>query len=123
MPAKKPAVPPADKLALYDKLVALFPDVERKGAGLPYTSLHGNMFSFLNAEGSMGLRLPATEREVFLKKHGTQLFEAHGTVLKEYVTIPDALLRKTAELKKHFEESLAYARSLKPKPTKRPAKK
>jgi hypothetical protein len=123
MAAKKPALPPADKVALYEKLVALFPDVERKGASLPYTSLNGNMFSFLNAEGAMGLRLPPTEREAFLKKHKTRLFEAHGTILNEYVTIPDALLRKTSELKKHFEESLVYARSLKAKPAKRAAKK
>lgn len=117
--SKKPAAPPADKVALYEKLVALFPDVERKGASMPYTSLNGNMFSFLSAEGSMGLRLPAAEREAFLKKHKAQLFEAHGTILKEYVTIPEALLRKTSELKRYFETSLAYARTLKPKPTKK----
>jgi hypothetical protein len=123
MPSKKPAPPPAKKVALYEKLIALFPDVELKGASMPYTSLHGNMFSFLNGEGSMGLRLPASEREAFMKKYKTALFEAHGATLKEYVTVPDALLGKTNELKKHFEESLAYARSLKPKAAKRLAKK
>ena len=44
----KTATPvPAEKLALYEKLVATNPDVARKGAKTPYTSLNGHMFSFL----------------------------------------------------------------------------
>jgi hypothetical protein len=42
--AKKNNVPP-EKLVLYEKLVATNPDIERKGASVPYTSLNGNMFS------------------------------------------------------------------------------
>ena len=67
---------------------------------MPYTSFNGNMFSFLDKHGSCGIRLPEKEREDFLKKYKTKLFETHGTVLKEYVTVPDDLLQKTKELKK-----------------------
>jgi hypothetical protein len=35
---------------------------------MPYTSLNGHMFSFLTETGTMALRLPAGEREAFLKK-------------------------------------------------------
>lgn len=116
----KPATEiPADKLALYDKLVALNPTVERKGAATPYTSLNGRMFSFLTETGTMALRLPKEEREAFLKKHKTKLCERYGTVMKEYVEVPDALLKKTRELQKSFAVSLAYIGSLKPKPTTR----
>jgi hypothetical protein len=110
---------PADKLLLYEKLVATNPEVERKGAAVPYTSLNGHMFSYLNANGTMALRLPAGEREAFLAKYRTRLFEAYGIVQKEYVEVPEALLRKTAELKKYFDISHAYVGSLKPKPTTR----
>jgi hypothetical protein len=110
---------PADKLRLYEKLVATNPDVERKGAAVPYTSLNGHMFSYLNATGTMALRLPAGEREAFLEKYKTRLFEAYGIVQKEYVEVPDALLKKTAELKKYFDISYGYVASLKPKPTTR----
>ena len=49
MPAKnKEATTPAEKVELYNKLVATIPAVERKGASMPYTSLNGNMFSFLD---------------------------------------------------------------------------
>ena len=45
--------------------------------------------------------------------------------MKEYVDVPEALLKKTGELKKYFDLSFAYVSSLKPKPTtkKKAAKK
>lgn len=114
---------PAAKLALYEKLVATNPRVERKGAATPYTSRGGHMFSFLTKEGKLALRLPADEREAFLKKYRTRLCEQHGHVLKEYVQVPDALLKKTRELKKFFDLSYAYVGTLKPKATTRKKKK
>jgi TfoX/Sxy family transcriptional regulator of competence genes len=104
---------------MYEKLVASIPGVERKGAAMPYTSLNGHMFSFLTESGTMALRLPERERDAFLRKYKAKLCERHGTVMKEYVEVPDSLLKKTAELKKHFTASIAYVRSLKPKPTTR----
>ena len=48
----------------------------------------------------------------------------YGALMKEYVEIPDALLAKTAELKKYFAASYAFVASLKPKATtKKSAKK
>jgi hypothetical protein len=115
---KKNNIPP-EKLKLYEKLTGTNPDIERKGATVPYTSVNGNMFSYLHASGGLALRLPAGERERFLEKYKTKLFDAYGMVQKEYVTVPDALLAKTKELKPYFEMSYEYAKSLKPKPTKK----
>jgi TfoX/Sxy family transcriptional regulator of competence genes len=81
------------------------------------------MFSFLTKEGKLALRLPEGEREAFLKKYKTTLCEQHGTVLKEYVLVPDALLARTRELQAYFNQSYAYVASLKPKPTTRKNKK
>ena len=119
----KAAAAPADKLELYEKLLATNPRVQRKGATMPYTSLNGHMFSFLTKTGTLALRLPTEERDAFLKKYKTQLCEQYGTVMEEYVEVPDALLKKkTQELKKYFELSYAYVGSLKPKPTTRKKK-
>ena len=124
MAIKPAASVPADQLALYEKLVATIPQVERKGATMPYTSRNGHMFSVLTMEGTLALRLPEKEREAFLKKYKTKLCEQHGVVMQEYVVVPDSLLAKTAELKKFFGLSYAYVGSLKPKETKaKPAKK
>lgn len=112
---------PADKLALYEKVVAAIPGLERKGASNPYTSLNGHMFSRLDPSGKLALRLPADEREKFLKKYKTTLFESYGVVQKEYVPVPDSLLKNTSELKRYFELSWRYVQTLKPKPSKKSA--
>jgi TfoX/Sxy family transcriptional regulator of competence genes len=117
--SKAAAGAPADKLALYEKLVATNPKVERKGAAFPYTSLDGHMFSILTKTGTLALRLPAAERDAFVKKYKTKLSVQYGTVMKEYVEVPDALLKNTRELKKFFDLSCGYVSSLKPKPTTR----
>lgn len=111
----------AASLALYEKLVATNPKVERKGATMPYTSLNGHMFSLLTKEGWLALRLPSDAREAFLRKYQTKLCVQYGTVMKEYVEVPDALLKKTQELRKYFDLSYAYVGSLKPKPTTKKA--
>src|ERR1700733_14707838 len=101
------AAVPAEKLELYEKLVATNPNVERKGATVPYTSLNGHMFSYLSKEGKLQLRLPAVEREAFLKKYKAKLSEEYGVVQPEYVEVPDSLLASTRELKKFFDCSYA----------------
>src|ERR1700684_2156942 len=102
MSTKKKCNIPADKQVLYDKLLATHPKIERKGAANPYTSLNGHMFTLLGQSGAMALRLPQDEREQFLKKYKTPLFEAYGAVMKEYVTVPDALLKNTKALQPYL---------------------
>ena len=116
---KAPSEVPAEKLELYDKLVATLPGVPRKGATVPYTSVNGHMFSYVSKTGTLALRLPAEARDAFLKKYKTTLCKQYGIVQKEYVEVPDALLKKTAELKTYFAMSFAYVSSLKPKPKKK----
>jgi TfoX/Sxy family transcriptional regulator of competence genes len=115
MPAKKKSAT-NDRTALYEALIASIPAIERKGDANPYTSLNGNMFTLLHQQ-KLAIRLPETEREKFLKKYQTKLFEAYGTVMKEYVAVPDELLEDTKELKKYLASSYEYAKTLKPKPT------
>ena len=110
---------PPDRLEAYDRLIATQPGIERKGATLPYTSVHGHMFSFLTATGTLALRLSRADREAFIERHATRLHEAHGTVMKEYVTVPDALRADTESLSRDFAAGFAYVASLKPKPTRR----
>lgn len=115
----QPAHPHPDKLALYEKLVATRADVALKGATVPYTSINGNMSSYLSKQGKLALRLSGTDIEMFLKKYKAKLCDAYGVVQKDYVEVPDALLGKTAQLKKHFDASVAYVASLKPKAGKK----
>ena len=110
---------PEQQLEAYTRLVAGHPEIERKGATVPYTSVNGHMFSLLDKTGSMGLRLSRDEREAFLAKYETALFEQYGAVMKEYVSVPGALLDNTGELQPYLEASYVYVKSLKPKPTRK----
>jgi len=107
---------PNEQEALYDKLIATIPEIERKGDANPYTSLNGNMFTLLH-QSRLAIRLSEIERDKFLKKYKTALFEAYGTVMKEYVAVPDNLLANTRELQKYLKLSYEYAKTLKAKAT------
>lgn len=113
----KNTIPP-EKLALYDQLIASHPSIERKGVTMPYTAVNGNMFTYLSPEGSLAIRLPGEEREKFLEKYKTTLYVSQGTTLKEYVTVPDELLKNTEELRPYLDLSYAYIKTLKPKAPK-----
>ena len=108
---------PIDKVELYEKLIATNPNVERKGATVPYTSVNGNMSSYLSKDGKLALRLPEQKRAEFLTKYKAKLCEAYGKVQPEYVEVPDSVLSSTRELKKYFDASYEYVSSLKPKAT------
>ena len=114
-----PQPPPDRAVQLYEALVATHPDIERKGKTSPYTSVNGNMFTVLSADGTLGMRLAGADREAFIATYGTGLYRAHGTVMKEYVAVPAELLAQTAELAPYLAKSYNYAKSLKPKPTTR----
>lgn len=109
----------AERLKLYEKLVATNPAAQRKGATVPYTSINGHMFSYLGKTGELALRLPPDTLQAFLKKYKTCLCQQYGVVQKEYAMVPDKLLPKTKELKRYFDLSYEYVSSLKPKPSKK----
>lgn len=102
-------------------MLKTIPEIQRKGAANPYTALNGNMFTLLLQSKSLAIRLPKTEREEFLNKYKTKLFEAYGAVMPEYVAVPDPLLQDTKALQKYLKLSYEYAKTLKPKPTKKKA--
>jgi TfoX/Sxy family transcriptional regulator of competence genes len=118
VPVSRKNAIPSEKVALYEKLIATVPEIERKGAANPYTAVNGNMFTLLHQSQTLAIRLPDGKREEFLKKHKTKLFEAYGAVMKEYATVPDSLLKNTKELQKYLAASYEYAKMLRPKPTK-----
>ncbi len=113
----EPSISAEERIALYEKLVATHPDAVRKGDTIPYTSLNGNMYSYISKDGFMALRLAPVDREPFLEKYKTTLALSYGIIQKEYVTVLDHLLMNTDELKPYFYLSYEYVSSLKPKAT------
>jgi hypothetical protein len=107
-----------EQMEAYDRLLATHAEVERKGKNMLYTSVNGHMFTVFSTEAQLGIRLPKAEREAF----NTSLLESYGTVMKEYVAVPDAMLEETEALEPYLRMSYEYVTSLKPKATKKPKK-
>ncbi len=108
-----------DALARYRLVVSNFPGVEVKGKANPYTSLNGNMFSFLDKSGSLCLRYPKADRVAFLEEHKLPPVTQYGAIMKEYVSVPAHIAADPTALNACFETCVTYAKSLPVKATKR----
>ncbi len=107
------------KLKIYDEIVALCPEIERKGKTMAYTSSNGYMFSLLNKEAEIGIRLSKESQEIFKEKYDSTIFKSHGAVMRDYVLVTDAMLTDLKMVAKYLKESYAYVNSLPPKATKK----
>ena len=94
---------------------------QRQMFGYPCAFANGYLFFGLHEE-NMILRLDEADREAFLKKTGSHLFEPMaGRPMREYVVIAPKWQKSSAQLKRWLSRSLSYVRGLKPK-TKRRSK-
>ena len=114
-----PPGPRDERIAAYERLIASVPGAERKGAKLPDTSMNGNMYSILDEDGVVALRLPPADRTAFMQTYGATVQVAYGHVRPEYVSVPNAVLQDTVTFAPWFARSHAYAATLKPKATTR----
>jgi hypothetical protein len=111
---------PPEALELYTAAVnGSGGDTIVKGAKNPYTSRNGHMFSFLDADGSMALRLSDELGEEFLEGYESGPVIQYGSVMRGYVSVPDELLRDTAQLVEWFDKAYEWIGTLEPKPTKK----
>ena len=104
-----------EKLAVYDSIIERIPEITRKGKTMPYTSANGYMFSQLNKDGQLGIRLPKEAAEEFKKTHNTTDFKSYGAVMKDYVLVPESIVKNKQLIATYLEVSYNYVMSLKPK--------
>ena len=109
---------PADALERYTAVVETAGEAV-KGAKNPYTSRNGHMFSFLDGDGAMALRLSDELADEFLATYESGPVEQYGSVMRGYVSIPDDLLSNPDELSSWFERAHDWMGTLEPKPTKK----
>ena len=89
-----------------------------KGAKNPYTSRNGHMFSFLDGDGAMALRLSDELAQDFLSHYESGPVTQYGRTMRGYVAVPQALLRDADELEPWFLKAHEWIGTLEPKPTK-----
>ena len=90
-----------------------------KGAKNPYTACNGHMFSFLDIDGAMALRLSDDLQVAFLARYKSGPVVQYGSVMRGYVSVPADLLKRMDELRGWFDQSYDWIGTLEPKPTKR----
>lgn len=90
-----------------------------KGAKNPYTSLNGHMYSFLDADGGMALRLSDELGDEFQAKYDSGPVIQYNSVMRGYVSVPASLLSNTKELAAWFDKSHNWIATLEPKATKK----
>lgn len=114
---------PSDALDRYRAVVEASSNGEVKGAKNPYTSRNGHMFSFLTPDGVMAIQLSSELEEEFRSAFDSGPVEQHGRTMQRYSSVPDSLLADTDACSAWFDRSWEWIGTLKPKPTKKPAKK
>ena len=105
---------PAEALERYTAVVEGSGDVV-KGAKNPYTSRNGHMFSFLDPEGTMAIRLSDELYDDFLSQYDSGPVIQYGSVMRGYVAVPDDLLSDADEAGTWFKKSFEWIGTLEPK--------
>jgi TfoX/Sxy family transcriptional regulator of competence genes len=106
---------PEELVAKFDEVMPGPPATKRKMFGFPAGFVNGNMFMGL-FEDSMILRLPAESREELMQLYGGKAFAPMaGRVMKEYVALPESILRDRQRLSSWVAKALVYGASLPPK--------
>lgn len=103
------------RLSLYDQLVDRCTGFERKGKNMVYTSANGYMFSQLNKEGALGIRLSKDKAAEFMADYDSGPFLSYGAIMKDYVKVPDALLNDPDTLQPYLQAGFEYVMDLPPK--------
>lgn len=80
---------------------------------MPYTSANVHMFSQINKDGEIGIRLPKDKREEYLKNYETAPSKSYAAVMKEYVLIPENLLYHPDIVSSYLLDGHNYVNSLK----------
>lgn len=101
-----------DAFAIFDRVIAQIPEIERKGKTMPYTSDNGHMYSQVNKDGELGIRLSPEAGKAFMAEHGAGPFLSYGATMKDYVCIPEALMQDEQLLIDLMKQGQAYVMSL-----------
>ena len=106
----------------FDAALGDRPDVERrKMFGYPAVFVKGNMAAGLHQDGLV-LRLAEADRTELMAEGGKPFEPMPGRVMGGYVVAPQALAKKTADLRKWLDKSIAFAAALPAKAKKKKGK-
>lgn len=119
MPSPSFEKSPPELVERFVQLIATMPELQKR-------SMFGYPCAFAGTQMATGLfgadwmiRLPEEGREELIAQGGAPFSPMPGRPMREYVTFPRSMLDDEGALRAWVERSLAYVRSLPPKPAKR----
>lgn len=79
-------------ITLFEQAIDASEGFERKGKANPYTSANGHMFSQINKDDQLGIRLPKDRQKDLLTQFGAGPFKSYGATMRDYVCLTDEML-------------------------------
>lgn len=101
-----------DLIALFEAAIEAAPDVDRKGKANPYTSANGHMFSQINKDDQLGIRLPKLRQAELLEEYGAGPFKSYGATMRDYVCLTADMLATPGLVTALLEEGLAFVSAM-----------
>lgn len=118
MPSPSFEKSPPELVERFVTLIATMPELQKRSMfGYPCAFASDQMATGLFGADWM-IRLPEDGREELVAQGGAPFSPMPGRPMREYVTFPRSMLDDEGALRAWVERSLAYVRSLPPKPAK-----
>lgn len=103
-----------DLMALFEAAISAANQIERKGKANPYTSANGHMFSQINKDDQLGIRLPKPRQKELLDEYGAGPFKSYGATMRDYVCVTEEMLSDQALIISLLQEGLAFVSAMPP---------
>ena len=101
-------------IALFEQAIEASDAFERKGKANPYTSANGHMFSQINKDDQLGIRLPKPRQKDLLAQYGAGPFKSYGATMRDYVCLTDEMLADGSLVASLLAEGFAFVSSMPP---------
>ena len=103
-----------DLIALFERAITASGQFERKGKANPYTSANGHMFSQINKDDQLGIRLPKPRQLELANLYGAGPFKSYGATMRDYVCLTDEMLAEPGLITGLLEEGFAFVSAMPP---------
>ena len=101
-------------ISLFERVIDAADGFERKGKANPYTSANGHMFSQINKDDQLGIRLPKPRQKELLDAYAAGPFKSYGATMRDYVCLTDEMLADEALVASLLEEGFAFVSAMPP---------
>jgi hypothetical protein len=101
-------------IARFERAIATSDRIERKGKANPYTSTNGHMFSQINKDDQLGIRLPKPRQKELSEQYGAGPFKSYGATMRDYVCLTGDMLADPGLVERLLEEGFDFVASMPP---------